>query len=214
MKTIEIKNQDILDILEKFKYNYITKWKVSETNEMIEGPSGYTRDDWISHDYLKHLQSIGREHDGSPPSALSYALKPDHYKGEDKTDYYLDYMSLDSKLKARLGLDCCALSQLYPPGGYIGWHTNENASAFNLLFTWSKDGNGYFEYVDPKTQEIVRMQDKAGWTCKAGYFGGSHEEDKIVYHAASTDCWRMTISYTLGHNYEYWKDVIADINTL
>jgi hypothetical protein len=213
MKLVEIRNKDVLDILQNIKYNYITKWSPSETNMKITGPDGTTREDWISHEFLDKLMSIGRKHDGSPPAALSYALKPDHYDGKHKTDYSLDYMSLDAKLKERLGLDCCALSQLYPPGGYIGWHTNENASAHNLLFTWSETGDGYFEYVDPETKEIVRMKDKKGWSCKAGYFGSKNQPEKIVYHAASTDCWRITVSYTLGHNFEYWQDVIEDIST-
>lgn len=213
MRIVPIKNRDIIDILQDFKYTYLDKYTPSETNDLITLPENTTRDDWVGEKYLNELLSMGREHDGSPPAAHSYALKPDHYKGQHKTDYSLDYMSLDSRMKLRLGLDACALSQLYPPGGFIGWHTNENASAYNLLFTWSETGDGHFEYVDPKTQKHIVVQDSKGWTCKAGYFGGNQEPHRIVYHAASTECWRMTISYTLGFDYDYWKDVIEDIST-
>lgn len=213
MRDVPILNRDVLEVLHQIKHNYIDLYDVKRTNDLISPPEGKTRDDYVSHEYLRELINIGRDHDGSPPAALSYALKPDHYKGGQKTDYSLDYMSTDSKLKQYLGLDCCALTQLYPPGGFIGWHTNENASAYNLIFTWSETGDGYFEYVDPKTKEIVRMNDKPGWQCKAGYFGSKHEPDRIVYHAASTNCNRITVSYTLGFNYDYWKDVIEDIST-
>lgn len=213
MKTVEIKNKYVLEILNEIKYNYIHKYNVTSTNMHIKPPEGSTREDWVGHDFLNRLIGIGREHDGSPLAANSFALKPEHYDGRHKTDYSLDYLSTDSRLKQYLGLDCCALTQLYPPGGFISWHTNENASAYNLIFTWSENGDGYFEYVDPETKEVVRINDKSGWQCKAGYFGSKYEPDRIVYHAASTDCRRITVSYTLGFNYDYWKEVIEDIST-
>lgn len=212
MIIVPIHNEEVLNILQDYKWTYSEKYKPQETNMFIQ-PDEEDRNHWVGKDYLNELINIGREHNGSPPAAMSYAIKPDHYHGDDKTDYYLDYMSLDGRMKSALGLQTCALNQLYPPGGFIGWHTNENASAYNLIFTWSETGDGYFEYVDPKTKELVRVQDKKGWTCKAGYFGSSYEPDRIVYHCASTECWRMTVSYTLGFNEEYWRDVIEDIST-
>ena len=51
---------------------------------------------------------------------------------------------------------------MYPPGGYISWHNNANASAYNLVFTWSESGNGYFKYIDGETKkEIVEGIAKA-----------------------------------------------------
>ena len=105
-----------------------------------------------------------------------------------------------------------ALAQLYPPNGHISWHNNANASAYNLIFTWSETGDGWFKYVDPKTQEVVTIQDEKGWNLKAGHFGAYGSGD-VVYHAARTNCYRMTLSYVLGHNEDYWEDCIDFVTT-
>ena len=49
---------------------------------------------------------------------------------------------------------------MYPPGGYISWHNNANASAYNLIFTWSETGDGYFKYIDGETKEEIVIKDK------------------------------------------------------
>lgn len=208
MRVIDIMNRNVLDILQDFRYTYTIKYDVTGTNTFLTDDRG--SEYWCGDEVLENMQ---HNHDGSPPAARSYCLKPDHYKGCEKTDYVIDYMSLDSRLKTELGVQFSALSQLYPPSGFIGWHTNENASAYNLIFTYSETGDGYFEYIDPKSKEKIRVQDKKGWNCKAGYFGSSYESDRIVYHCAATNCWRMTLSFTLGHDYDFWKDCIEHIST-
>lgn len=207
MRIVEIKNHKVLEILHEFRYTFMMKYDVTRTNTFMNDDKG--SEYWCSDEFLEQVMN---NHDGSPDSARSYCLKPDHYTGYEKTDYNLDYMSLDSRLKTELGVQFSALSQLYPPSGYIAWHTNENASAYNLIFTYSETGDGYFEYIDPKTKEKVRLQDKKGWSCKAGYFGSEFERDRIVWHCASTNCWRMTLSFTLGHDYDFWKDCIEHIS--
>lgn len=198
-------NENLLQILEEFRELFIDKYDIPNMMQPIRGTD---RSKFISDEYL---ESIQKGHDGSPETAISYCLKPDHDKTYSQ-DYRKAYLSLDKRLKTELGVQTCALSQYYPPGGFIAWHTNENAAAFNLLFTWSETGDGYFEWVDPVTKDHFRMKDKVGWTCKAGYFGSSEEKDKIIYHCASTDSRRITLSYTLGNNKEYWEDVIEHIS--
>ena len=207
MKHVYIMNENLLDILEGFRELFIDRYDVTKTNTFLDGGN---REYWIGDDYLESIQ-IG--HDGSPESARSYCLKPDHDKSSN-LDYRKSYIRLDERLKTELGVQNSALSQFYPAGGYIGWHTNENASSYNLIFTWSETGDGYFEWVDPVTKDHFRMKDKKGWTCKAGYFGSSEETDKIIYHCASTDSRRITLSYTLGFSLEFWEDVIDHINTV
>lgn len=209
MLSVDIKNKNLLNILNDFEYTFINKYDIIETNTFLEGPEDPY---WCSEQYLKKLMSTRREHDGFPLHARSYCIKPDHYFGNDKLSYQKDYGILDEKIRLELGVKISALSQLYPPGGYISWHTNENASAYNLLFTWNESGNGCFKYFDSSINEIVHIQDKKGWSCKAGYFGSYNEIDKIVYHCASTDSRRITLSYVLGHDVDYWKDVIEHIN--
>ena len=48
------------------------------------------------------------------------------------------------------------------PSKDISWHNNANASAYNFIFTWSEHGDGYFDYVDTSTGEVVRIPDVKG----------------------------------------------------
>ena len=104
---------------------------------------------------------------------------------------------------------------MYPPKGFISWHNNANASAYNLIFTWSETGDGYFKYIDGYTGDEIVIPDKKGWQCKAGYFGAYNEEpEKLVYHTASTDCWRITVSYIFNReemSLGLQEDVIEEI---
>ena len=101
--------------------------------------------------------------------------------------------------------------------GFISWHNNANASAYNLIFTWSETGDGYFKYIDGYTGDEIVIPDKKGWQCKAGYFGAYNEEpEKLVYHTASTDCWRITVSYIFNReemSLGLQEDVIEEIKS-
>ena len=41
----------------------------------------------------------------------------------------------------------------------MGWHTNYDANAYQVLFTWSETGEGFFEYYDKQKDEIVKIED-------------------------------------------------------
>ena len=71
----------------------------------------------------------------------------------------------------KIGAKHNAILNYAEEGGFIGWHTNWNASRNIKCYLRSLDGNGYFNYLDNKTNEIVTMQDKKGWQCRWFYFG-------------------------------------------
>jgi hypothetical protein len=106
-----------------------------------------------------------------------------------------------ANLITELGVRYNALFAIYPPGGYISWHNNQNAPGYNVLLTWSENGDGYWEHLDPKTNKIERINDVPGWQCKYGYYG-TYEEgmDNVLYHAAATNCWRATIAFVFDKN--------------
>ena len=55
------------------------------------------------------------------------------------------------------------------------------------------------------------MQDKVGWSCKAGYFG-AREENEHVYHCARTNCKRITLSYVMADaSIDWWEDCVEHI---
>jgi len=94
-----------------------------------------------------------------------------------------------------LGAQQNALCCYYPSDGFIGWHDNHNAPGHTLLFTWSKNGDGYFRYRDKKTGEIITMWDKPGWTCKTGKYGDGSKEDPSQWHCAMTNEPRWSIAF-------------------
>ena len=208
MQRVEIKNRDVLDILEDFRYTYFEKYCVPDICSMVG--KGSDREHYTSNEFRDEIIRQGTKHEGGGGHGHGYMLKPDHLRVP-VDGYSDDWFNLDRRMKVELGLDVSALSTMYPPNGYIEWHNNANAPAHNLIFTYSETGEGNFTYYDMETERNVVMKDPKGWSLKAGYFG-SYESDKLVYHCASTDCWRLTLSYVLGHNLEYWKDCLDYIS--
>ena len=217
MKSFDINNEIVVDLLEKWRYTYLEKYSVKDTNLIMGNPdlSQLKRDGdrFTSQEEMHRVIDMKEAHDGAAFSSYSIALKPEHYNGDDVSNYNKDYADLNWEMQSELGTHQSALSQHYPVGGFIGWHNNANASAYNLIFTWSENGDGWFKYLDPRTNKIVTMQDKKGWTLKAGYFGSYSEPRKVMYHCAKTNCNRITLSYTTGHDVEYWKDCVEHITT-
>ena len=79
------------------------------------------------------------------------------------------------------------------------------------MFTWSETGDGWFDYWDIEKKERVRVPDVEGWQCKMGYFGSYDQPDRLCWHAASTDCLRITCAYVFAEAETIWQDVIDDI---
>jgi hypothetical protein len=207
MQVCEIKNPRVLELLEHFRYLYRDKYDVTQTNNMIgslESDSRY----FTSCKYRDIIVEMGSDFRGDPETARSYPLKPNHYNGDDP-EYRKDFERIDIALQTELGINSNALSQLYPPDGFIAWHNNANAVGYNLIFTWSETGEGWFKYLDKYGNEIL-ITDKKGWSLKAGYFG-NYDDGQLCYHAAYTKCWRLTQSFVVSQDIDYWKDCIEMI---
>ena len=71
--------------------------------------------------------------------------------------------------------------------------------------------------IDGETKEEVVIQDVPGWQCKAGYFGGYDEPaHKLLYHTASTNCWRITVAWMFDReemSLGLQEDVIEEIKS-
>ena len=53
---------------------------------------------------------------------------------------------------------------LYPPGGGMSWHTNNNHPGMRFYFTYVKNGGkSFFRYQDWETKEIITSVDQKGW---------------------------------------------------
>lgn len=55
---------------------------------------------------------------------------------------------------------------LYPPGGYVGWHTNSDITGTRVYIVYSNQNHcSYFKYVDDNNQ-IITSWDRKGWTVR------------------------------------------------
>ena len=199
MKDIPINNPDVLKSLNNFLWYFDNKDLV-EKSIHLSGKAD-RRKYFMSEEYRNLIMQQGQRHDGYPETAHAWTLKAQFLEKQLKdtkhaAELYKKYNDYNTELCSILCTKNNALTTMYPPGGYISWHNNANACAYNLIFSWSETGEGEFRYVDGETGEEITMKDKKGWQCKAAYFGhyGEHES-KIVYHAAETDCYRITVSY-------------------
>lgn len=204
MKTIEIKNQQLKTILNKFLPTLLAV----DRSKFPYTAGGITPEYACGEEYLQHMQ--GKQVDGFPEKTcgidlLKYATPHQSIRDALKT--------LDDELLAWSGSRNNAVKMLYPKGGYMGWHHNANAPGYNILLSWSEKGTGYFRYQDPITREIVTVNDTPGWTCKVGYYGSWTEKDKIIWHCANAEHEeRFTLGYIIPHQ-GMWEDMYEDIQT-
>jgi hypothetical protein len=206
MKEIEIKNQEVLDVLNQVLYFYKNTTDINNVK-----PQGldhkHEKNKFMSEDYLNKIIDMSDRHDGYPEALLLYNLyNKDYAINRDPRALPLNwlekYQDINKQLMALLSVRRNAVASLYPPGGFISWHNNANATGFNLIFTWSENGDGWFDYIEDNGKgKRVRCQDKAGqWVCRYGMFGSYHQNDyPIVYHAASSEnSWRITLAYVFS----------------
>jgi len=212
LEKFPIRNQELINILEDFRYTYRELYLPEKTNRPLKEEQLGMADHYTGEEEMHRIVGMGEKHHGAAENSFCYPIKPEFYTGTHPEEYRKNWEHLDLKMTTELGLELSVLSTLYPPQGFIGWHNNANAAAHNLIFTWSETGDGWFKYIDPKTQELVTVPDEKGWSLKAGHFGVYGSGD-VVYHAARTNCYRMTLSYVLGTNEHYWQDCIDFITT-
>lgn len=206
INVININNSEYLDLLN----NFLWFVKHDDLEKVIPLDSrDKNRDDYISDQYLKTIMDMGEGHDGFPEFARAHSIKNgyDHYirkqgqTGPELEQFAMKFDEVNFDLQTRIAAKNCALATIYPPGGFISWHNNANASAYNIIFSWSETGDGWFDYIHPETGERIHLPDKPGWNCKAGYFGAYRDgPSKLCYHAASTECWRMSVAYVFSRD--------------
>jgi hypothetical protein len=167
MEILTIKNKEILDICEKFttlEYHDGTSAKPNRwaPNETYEQALVYATSDQTL-DYILA---------GKP------YVKKSHYKifGETTAgQYFLD------NLKSIIDFDRY-YTACYWPQGFVGWHNDGDIQGYCLLWTWNRDGKGFFKYRDPVTKQIITVEDPPGWHVKAMRLGS--QDHDLVWHCA------------------------------
>lgn len=162
-----------------------------------------------------HLWNVMRdEHVGFPEEGYGFQIargvevRPDVFKP--LKDWTKD------ELVRIFGARQNSLTSYYPPKGFVGWHTNWNAFGYQIILTWSEEGNGYFTYYDKENDEFVKHEDVKGWQARWYRFGRRDEPEHHCWHAAWTECPRFTLAfkfpygdYTEMHDQAY--DAIQDL---
>ena len=213
---INLKNQEFIDILNEYKDILLHRDNVDDepfiAKELKVSGENQNAEDFISDEYMKDIISEGRSHDGFPKVLKGFTglkFQDDTHTNGDKIKEATK--TLNSKLIEFLSCRNNALNACYPPGGFISWHNNANAAGYNIIITYSETGEGWFDYWDTEKKERVRIQDKPGWQAKMTYFGPYDSPEKLCYHAAYTDCYRITVAFVFQEANEFWQEVIEDL---
>lgn len=156
-----------------------------------------------------YLESVMKDtHQGIPEVALVTDFQ---YTPLVPATFRKKSSELCDELTAFLGAKFNAVHVYYPRGGFMGWHNNWDCPGYNILISHSPDGNGFFRYRDVDTKEIVTMEDKIGWSCKVGYYGGKEESEDVHYwHCAGSKSPRQTFGFVIPHK-EMWEMMIEEI---
>ena len=216
MRDLTIRNTKLIETLNRFStfvFSNYDKIKQREFNVGRTDKNGVLKE-WTevcSDDYLHHRMKSPPEKTGFP--TYMYGV------GTDRTEITKaipgmkeENNILDDGIMEAIGMQFCALKVVYPENGYIDWHNNCNCPGQNLIMSYSQDGDGWFKYLDPKTNQIVTMEDKPGWNAKVGYYGAIEEPDKILWHCAKTAKPRITVSYVI-RDQDMWEELVNDIES-
>jgi hypothetical protein len=192
MTELVIRNKDILDKLEYVRSTVFNSKAVDPEyyQSKLEFSPDDAKDDgekYLSEEFLfKHMSDPN--HKGFPTDHCSFPME---HGIED--DPLIEEVYKFSRINfiSDLGANSNAVFLYYPPGGFVGWHTNQNNSGYQFIFSYSKNGDGYFQYYDQKKKEIVVTKDQPGWRCHYHHFGKEPEEH--CWHSAYTNEPRITI---------------------
>jgi len=216
MRDIKINNKEVLDTLNWYSDWLVPRYHNGDLEKHLKlNCKDHTRDRWLKDDYLQRQIAKGRGHEGYPESMRVFAGTMPDSSPQEITKTSAEYRDKGEQLNQRLMTELSAkkntLVTCYPPGGWISWHNNANAAGYNVLFTWSETGDGWFDYWDLEKKERVRIPDVKGWQCKMGYFGSYDQSDRICWHAASTECLRISVAYVFAEAENLHQDIIDDI---
>ena len=200
MQTIEIKNIELKNLL-----NDYSEWfeNLDKTSIKVRGEKDID-EYYTSEEYLSSIDK--KIHEGFPEKTHGIDLV---FCDSIDDNIRKRIRQVDMDFNSVLGSERCAVKMYYPEGGYMGWHNNHNASGYNILFSYTKNGNGFFRY---KTDQLVTMNDSPGWTAKVGYYGNNDEPDKLFWHCARAYEDRLTLGFVIP-NKNFWEMMIEDIES-
>jgi len=211
-------SDELLDILMPY-----TEWFFAQNDhDILAGPEefrakragGLTWETATDEKYLEHIRSKGDKHIGFPETVVATDMSQMYREPWFPSQHHHKQQELNSELIAFLGARNVAVHTYYPPGGFMGWHTNHNATGYNILLTYNPvEGGGFFRWYDYVNDEILTLPDPVGWSCKVGYYGTYPEKDSgnMIYHCCGNTEKRLTFGYIVPH-LDIWQSMIEDIS--
>lgn len=225
LKQINLKNKEFLGLLDQVETVFKdiiknTDFRPTIANDPSCQDNLERRDRFLSEEYAQELMDMGIRHSGKADTGLLFPMTVNEMITESPIglDYRIKMNDLNQELLLYLGAHNDGLFTIYPPNGFIGWHNNADAGGYNMIITWSEKGEGYFVYKDDDGNSQY-IYDKPGWQAKMAFFAPYfHETEKPMYHAAATDCWRVTLAYRFADanfqgSAELWEQVQADLES-
>ena len=197
MQEVLVVNEEIKSILNELLWFYEHRSDLDNVDPDCLKEADQ-RAHFISTEYRNKIINMGSAHNGFPEALYGYNLRSmDDNKSKAIPIEWLErWNDINRKLMTYLAVKNPAVATLYPPGGFISWHNNANATGFNIILTWSETGDGNFTYIDEGGKEVVLQDPVQEWVCRYGMFGQYHQnEHPIVYHMADTNCWRFTFAF-------------------
>jgi len=84
---------------------------------------------------------------------------------------------------------------LYPPTGFMEWHTNSNEPGKRLYITYAdEDKKSFFRYRDIQTSKIITDYDDKGLTFREFPV---YNNPPYLWHAVGSNCNRYSFGYTI-----------------
>lgn len=86
----------------------------------------------------------------------------------------------------------------YPRGGFREWHTNaKNISGYRMYFIAKNEGNSWFNYINPETNQVVNLPDKNEYA-NIFYVHNYENWNKVIWHSIYSE----TDRFSLGFNFD------------
>jgi hypothetical protein len=97
----------------------------------------------------------------------------------------------------------------YPPGSFMGWHTNAGAPGWRVYITHAEEpGRSFFRYRDPESGEIVTELDRE-WNARAFRI----DPEVPLWHAIYSDTHRFAIGFIV-YPHDRWLALKGRIKDL
>lgn len=200
MEQVSIKNPELIKLLDQYQNLVIPQTEKIKIEGETDQDEKYT-----STEYLDEMIAKGDEFIGFPEKTYGQDLID-----RNASPIYNECWDIRQELGEVLVSPMCAVMMYYPKGGFMSWHNNWNCPGYNILLSWSRGGDGFFRYKNPKNGNITTMYDAPGWTAKVGYFGGKDEPESIFWHCARSYEPRLTLGYVIPDE-TMWNMMIDDI---